>query len=130
MKYLSILLMVTAGMMYSVSCAQTSGGVAAAVFSQKSKADKTALIIDVRTPAEFSAGHIDKAINIDVKAADFQQKCDKLDKTRTLYVYCLAGVRSGRAADYLRSKGYRVITLNGGIESWQSAGMPVVKSPK
>jgi len=112
------------------SCAQDKGGVDAAAFAQKSKTDKTALIIDVRTPPEFAAGHLDKAINIDVKAADFQQKCEKLDKTRTLYVYCLAGVRSGRAADYLRTKGYRVVTLNGGIESWKSAGMPLVKSPK
>lgn len=130
MKYTSFLLLMLAGMISTLSCAQDKSGAAPTAFAQKFKADKTALIIDVRTPAEFSAGHIEKAINIDVKASDFQQKCDKLDKTRTLYVYCLAGVRSGRAADYLRSKGYRVVTLNGGIESWQSAGMPVVKSPK
>ena len=49
------------------SCqSQPSGGLLPAkAFSEKSKATKDAVILDVRTPEEFSAGYIDKAINID-----------------------------------------------------------------
>lgn len=109
------------------SCAQDRTALNAPAFSQKIKADKNAVVVDVRTAPEFSSDHLAKAINLDVKAGDFSQRCDKLDKTKTYYVYCLAGVRSERAADMMRSKGFKVVTLSGGINAWKDSGLPVVK---
>ncbi|MBM3176496.1 MAG: rhodanese-like domain-containing protein [Bacteroidetes bacterium] len=97
-------------------------------FNQKLKSDKTAVILDVRSPGEYAEGHLDKALNIDVNATDFLARTSKLDKQKTYYVYCLAGVRSDRAAESLRKRGYKAISLNGGIKAWSSAGYPVVKT--
>lgn len=97
-------------------------------FNQKLKSDKSAVILDVRSPGEYSEGHLDKAVNIDINSTDFESRTSKLDKQKTYYVYCLAGVRSDRAAESLRKRGFKAISLNGGIKAWSSAGYPVVKT--
>lgn len=97
-------------------------------FNQKLKSDKSAVILDVRSPGEYSEGHLDKAINIDINSTDFESRTSKLDKKKTYYVYCLAGVRSDRAAESLRKRGYKAVSLSGGIKAWSSAGYPVVKT--
>lgn len=114
-------------LLFLSSCAQGQENLAASAFSQKIKADKSAVVMDVRTPDEFTGGHLANAINVDVKSTDFSQRCDKLDRKKTYYVYCLAGVRSNRAAQVMRAKGFRVVTLDGGITAWKDAGLPVVK---
>lgn len=100
---------------------------AAEQFSGQIIADQAGVVLDVRTPEEFQSGHIAKAINMDYNAPDFAQKTDGLDKTKTYYVYCKAGVRSGKAADILRSKGFHAVTLNGGLDSWSASGLPVTQ---
>lgn len=84
-------------------------------------------VLDVRTPEEFKAGHLDKAININVNDKSFEAQSAKLDKAKPVLVYCLAGVRSHRAAEMLRQKGYKVHELKDGIEAWQEAGYPLAK---
>lgn len=100
----------------------------AKAFYQKIKSDKSAVVLDVRSVGEFSQGHIDKALNIDIGSPDFETKTSKLDKQKTYYVYCLAGVRSDRAAVSLRKRGYKAVSLLGGIQAWGEAGYPVVKT--
>ena len=85
------------------------------------------VILDVRTPEEFTDGHLDKAINLDIKNDQFEAQCNKLDKSKPVLVYCLVGKRSNRAAVMLRQKGFDVLELDGGMEAWQDAGLPVVK---
>ena len=84
-------------------------------------------ILDVRTPDEFKAGHIDKATNIDVNGSQFEAQCNKLDKGKPVLVYCLAGKRSHTAAEILRKKGFKVHELEGGTNAWQKEGLPLVK---
>lgn len=84
-------------------------------------------VLDVRTPAEFNSGHLDKAINIDIKSDQFESKAEQLDKSKTVLIYCLAGSRSASAAKILRKKGFVVQELKGGISAWQEEGLPVVK---
>ncbi|NNE77709.1 MAG: rhodanese-like domain-containing protein [Pricia sp.] len=56
---------------------------------------KDAQLIDVRTPEEFSAGHIDGAVNINYLSSEsFTENINKLDKTKPVYVYCQMGGRS------------------------------------
>ena len=84
-------------------------------------------ILDVRTSKEFAEGHIQNAINIDWEnLSKFKRKSAKLDKTKPVYIYCLGGVRSKKAAEWLTGNGFNnVISLDGGIKAWKEAGKPV-----
>ncbi len=84
---------------------------------------KTNVVLDVRTPAEFQAGHIPGAVNIDWNGVDFTRKIDALDKTKTYLVYCASGGRSARACDKMSTLGFsNLYNLEGGIKAWQRAG--------
>lgn len=85
-------------------------------------------LLDVRTEAEFSEGHIasDKVKNIDYRQPDFIEQADgELDKGRPVAVYCRSGRRSLDAAKMLAKRGFEVINLKGGILEWQEKGKPV-----
>lgn len=85
-------------------------------------------VIDVRTPKEFRAGHIDGAINMHVYDKDFSQRLDKLDKKKPVYVYCKVGGRSAEAVETMKEKGFTtIIELDGGMDAWTAAGKPVKK---
>ena len=64
---------------------------------------KNAQLLDVRTPSEFNAGHIEKAQNMDINDPDFPKKVRSLDRSRQLIVYCKAGKRSDKAFPILNS---------------------------
>ncbi|MBX7125391.1 MAG: rhodanese-like domain-containing protein [Cyclobacteriaceae bacterium] len=83
-----------------------------------------AVLIDVRTPEEFTGGHIDQAVNIDFKSPGFAEAFSAYDKTTPLFVYCQKGGRSGKAAAQLKEMGFKVTDLQGGFSAWQSAGLP------
>ncbi len=86
------------------------------------------IVLDSRTPQEYADGHIRNAVNIDVEAADFEQKAvASLDKSKTIAVYCRSGRRSKTAAATLAKNGFSVIELDCGILCWSSAGKEVVK---
>ncbi|MDE5809036.1 MAG: rhodanese-like domain-containing protein [Muribaculaceae bacterium] len=85
-------------------------------------------LLDVRTPDEFSEGHISGAMNIDWYDDNFITDAVKsLDKTRPIAIYCRSGKRSAAAAQKLTEKGYKVTNLTGGIIAWDEAKMPVKK---
>lgn len=86
-----------------------------------------ALLVDVRTPAEYAGGHLEGSLNVDWTGADHETEFTKLPKDQPLLLYCRSGGRSGQAMEYLKSKGYQVQHLNGGITAWMSAGLPVTK---
>ncbi len=94
-------------------------------FSKQLNETENPTILDVRTPGEFSEGHIQNALNIDWNGSSFDAQVSKLDKKTTLFVYCLSGGRSTSAASHLRSLGFtNVMELDGGIMGWRSAGLP------
>ena len=89
---------------------------------------KDALVIDVREPAEFQAGHIPEARNI--PAGRLKERLAELDKhkARTIIVNCQTGSRSAGACALLRKQGFAaVFNLAGGIAAWQQAGLPLQK---
>ena len=109
-----------------VSCvSQQQGELSPKDFKAKMEANVT--VLDVRTPGEFKSGHLDKAVNIDIKSSQFEKQCEQLDKSKPVLVYCLAGPRSSRANQMLRKKGFVVYELKGGISAWQEEGLLVVK---
>lgn len=83
-----------------------------------------ALVVDVREPDEFSAGHIPGAINMPL--SDFQPSRLPDSQGRTLVLNCLGGKRSSMALDKCSVAQAAVDThLAGGFAAWQSAGLPV-----
>lgn len=78
-----------------------------------------AVLVDVRRPDEFAAGHLPGALNVEVTAPDFGPRVAALDKTRPTYVYCRSGARSANAAGQLTTAGFaRVGNLLGGVLDW------------
>jgi rhodanese-related sulfurtransferase len=94
----------------------------------KLRANKDAVVLDVRRPSEFTQGHIAGATNIDWYAADFEQRISGLDKSKTYLVHCAGGVRSSKAAEKMTSlKFTNVVNLEGGFKAWEAARKPVKK---
>lgn len=81
--------------------------------------DEQVQIIDVRTPEEFSEGHIPGAVNIDIDGEQFAAKIAQLDKSRPVAVYCRGGRRSKEAAEHMVGCGLEVTELSDGIMSWK-----------
>ena len=83
-------------------------------------------IIDVRTPEEFAAGHLDGAVNLDLEGGQFSRLIDDLPKNEAYLVYCHTGRRSALAAETMVKAGFTNVRDMGGIADWQAAGYPVV----
>ena len=76
-----------------------------------------ALLIDVRDPSEYAEGHIEGSINIPIK--DIVSAKERIkDLNAPIFVYCLSGARSGRAASILRTMGYADTKSIGGINNY------------
>jgi rhodanese-related sulfurtransferase len=77
----------------------------------------TAMIIDVRTPEEFAAGHLDGAVLIDIKDASFDSKIAELDTEAEYVIYCRSGNRSAQAVERMRAAGFANLTDLGSLEN-------------
>ena len=85
-------------------------------------------LIDVRTPEEFSEGHLENAQNMNYYDDDFKQQLSVLDKNQKVYVYCKKGGRSASAAELLSEMGFtEIYDLEGGIDNWNEKGLKTVK---
>ena len=82
--------------------------------------DNGALLVDVRSPAEFNAGHLAGAINIDHEEI-ISRTSELGDKDRVIIVYCRSGRRSGLAKEWLIEKGFTNVTNVGGLKGMQEA---------
>ena len=78
--------------------------------------DNNSIILDVRTPEEFSEGHVPNAVNIPLDSLSSAV----FDKAKKYYVYCRSGARSGVAFEYLKKQGYEAVNA-GGIISYGGA---------
>jgi rhodanese-related sulfurtransferase len=87
-----------------------------------------ALIIDVREPAEFAAGHVLGAKNVPLARLDAPAPDLLKRKERPVIVYGDASDRAGKAAAALKKHGFtRITNLSGGLKAWQDAGLPLEK---
>ena len=114
-------------MLISFSAAAQTKNVINADDFEKAVKEKGAQILDVRRPDEFKEGHLKGAIRANWQdQKEFLEQVGHLDKKKPVYVYCLSGVRSGKAADWLSENGFvQVTNLQGGIEAWKKAGKPL-----
>jgi rhodanese-related sulfurtransferase len=85
-------------------------------------------ILDVRTAAEHTLGHLERAVLIPLHELPGRLSELPADKKTPVLVYCAVGGRSSMAAVLLKAKGYaNVHDMSGGIVAWQRAGLPVTK---
>jgi rhodanese-related sulfurtransferase len=90
-------------------------------------AKDTRMIIDVRTPAEFSGGHLDGAVNIDIQSPDFTSQIEALDRNGSYVVYCRSGNRSGMAMAQMLDMGFTDVSNAGSVEEASaSLGIAIV----
>jgi len=109
------------------SCgSQAATNLGATDFQSKTQ-EPGVVVLDVRSAGEFYSGHIEGAVNIDVEGMNFDGEISKLDKSKTYAVYCHSGRRSGIAVDKMAKSGFtKLFNLDGGIQVWQAAGLPLV----
>jgi rhodanese-related sulfurtransferase len=96
-------------------------------FLERQRAGEALWLIDVRTPAEFDALHAEGAESIPLDRLDPRQLLDA-QAGRAIYLICKSGARAKKALAALESAGAtRVGLVEGGIDAWQAAGLPVVR---
>lgn len=83
------------------------------------------LVLDVREPAEYAAGHIAGSTLIPLH--QLASRMSELPKDREIICLCASGSRSSSTARRLMSNGYIALNLSGGMSSWIHAGLPVKK---
>jgi rhodanese-related sulfurtransferase len=84
------------------------------------------VVLDVRTPEEFSEGHLDGSVLVDFYETDFAEQLAALDPDVPYLVYCRSGNRSGQALDIMAQLGFAsAANVDGGILAWADAGLPI-----
>ncbi len=91
--------------------------------------EKSVLILDVRPPEEYEAGHIRGAISVPL--SDLKRRLAKLPKRKEIVAYCRGPycVLSVHAVELLRSRGFRARRLADGFPEWRGAGLPISSGP-
>lgn len=96
-------------------------------FVEKHKAEG-GVLLDVRTPEEYTAGHVAGAENINFYDPGFAEKIAGKDKQQTYFVYCRSGGRSGKTAAMMKEAGFtKVYDMAGGMNAYEAAKLPVEK---
>jgi rhodanese-related sulfurtransferase len=88
------------------------------------------IILDLRPPANFAAGHLPKARNLDVTDDEhYKEVLKPLDKNKRYLIHSVTGhYRTVRAFEYFEANGFPdVVAIDGGYQAWAAAGKPVVK---
>jgi len=92
-------------------------------------ATEDAILLDVRTPGEYSRGHIKGSTSINIADPEFVSKVGLLQKEKTILIYCLSGSRSSVSANYLSQKGFKKIyNLQQGLMDWNREGYALEQS--
>lgn len=87
----------------------------------------TSILIDVRSPEEFAAGHIEGAINLDYESGTLEAELSTLDKNAVYMVYCHSGRRSALATTLMTEAGFTDVIDLGGIDAAAiSTDLPII----
>jgi phage shock protein E len=122
-----ILVGIFTSLLFLAGCsdAGSASNVGASEFISKI-AEREVVIVDVRTPEEFAAGHLEGALNIDVNSPNFESQIFALDKSVTYAIYCRSGNRSTTASAKMSDAGFTSLyNFNeGGFAELAAAGAP------
>ena len=85
------------------------------------------IVLDVRTPSEYAAGHLKDAVLLDLNGGEFANVLPNLDAETEYLVYCRSGSRSGQAVAMMEQRGVTTVTDLGALEQAAAAtGLPIV----
>lgn len=91
--------------------------------------NENAVVLDVRTPQEYEASHINDAININIYDEDFRDQVAELDKERIYVVHCAANTQNGRSEKslaILQELGFQnLVSMDGGFAKWMQEERPI-----
>ncbi|MCB9082006.1 MAG: rhodanese-like domain-containing protein [Lewinellaceae bacterium] len=88
-------------------------------FQEMRKQYPDAVLLDVRTDAEFAGGSLPKAIHLNYFADDFIDRLEKMDPQQCYLLFCRTGRRSVRVGTLMRNLGFKnVFNLDGGMRAW------------
>lgn len=97
-------------------------------FETKINSDSGYILVDVRTPKEYRNGHMKNAVNVSYFNSWFTDSIKKLDRNKTIYMYCQTQHRSPLASRKMKKMGFKkIIDLKGGFMKWENKQMPIVK---
>jgi rhodanese-related sulfurtransferase len=86
------------------------------------------IVIDVRTPAEYTEGHLDGAVNINVEDESFATIISQLPTDGDYVVYCRSGKRSAQAVELMKKAGFTHVADAHGIEAAsQATGLKIIE---
>ena len=101
--------------------------ISAAELHERRQSGTAPVVIDVRTPAEYAAGHLPGAVNIPFDQV--AQRIAELDAPQGVALYCMVGPRARKGESALLAAGYEsVFHLEGGLAAWQAAGFPIERA--
>ncbi|MDQ4037290.1 MAG: rhodanese-like domain-containing protein [Actinomycetota bacterium] len=83
-----------------------------------------AVLLDVREPDEWAAGHIESAVHIPI--GQLTRRLGEIPAGNPLFVICRSGSRSARVAEFLRAQGTMAVNVAGGMQDWAASGKPMV----
>lgn len=110
----------------AISACANNPTIQPAKLAARIQSDSPPLILDVRTQAEYDAGHVPGAILI--PHDQLESRIGELGETRRLVLYCKSGRRAGLVQPILAKHGFKVKLLDGSWQAWQSAKLPVQRS--
>jgi rhodanese-related sulfurtransferase len=83
-------------------------------------------IVDVRWPNEWDAGRIEGALHI--PQPELEDRLEEIDRSRPVVTVCRSGDRSATAAEELQAEGFSAENLDGGLQAWVEAGLPLTSA--
>jgi hydroxyacylglutathione hydrolase len=100
--------------------------VSAVMLAEELASGEPPVVIDIRTPGEWGAGHLSGSLNLPL--SQLQERIGEVPRDRRVAVHCAGGYRSSIAASLLRREGFtNLIELAGGITAWEAANFGVVE---
>ncbi len=106
---------------------RTTEKVSAATLAEELASNHPPLVVDIRTPAEWTAKHLNGSINLPL--AHLPELIAELPRTRRIAVHCAGGYRSSIAVSILNQNGItNLIELAGGIAAWEAASLPLIST--
>lgn len=125
----SLLLLVTTHSLATGASVENINAGTAAALIEKNQSNPDFIILDIRTPKEFSAGHIAGARRIDFYANSFAQEFRSLDRNKTYLVYCRSGNRSGQLMQAVEKMDFKsVYNMKSGLVDWVGQGYKLTPS--
>jgi rhodanese-related sulfurtransferase len=117
-----------AALAYELSRAR-SGGQSVGPIDAVRLLNQGAVLVDVRTQAEFDSGHVIDARHVPQEQLASSAETLKKYREKVVIICCESGMRSGSAARVLQAQGFtKVVNLRGGLQAWRTENLPLVKS--